>query len=443
MKDQFDMICAEQAQEGEWLLSGMDKALMSMRLRGTWVFPKGFDVQRLKQSLSSLLSHYPHLTGRMVDAEKVRFTNEGVPFYVRRAPHTIAALAADHSNATSLAHFPNKKKACQGDEAGCTVTLTHLEDGAVLSITCLHALMDGNSFYNMAYHWGRIYAGEAIEPPVLDQSLLPQLPDWTKEQASQQAQVAGFEKISIWKALKKALPSLWYLITNKQALRARAIHLDEDFIRKLQAQAIEVSGCQDISRNDALCAHISKQLMSLLGHGPETTCSQIVIIDARRRVGRVPASFVGNGAFSADGAIFTGAASFGDIATQTHKALSPYLQRPSKVLEERMAMGLALIHHKLPYLPFDIFGMHTKKPTLFYFNNFAKFPIYETNFGDDTAPLRPALVIPHDLPDPLMLWPAPPDKGGLELYLTGRLAQAVSTPEAMSRWRSALQSLPL
>ncbi len=37
--------------------------------------------------------------------------------------------------------------------------------------------------------------------------------------------------------------------------------------------------------------------------------------------------------------------------------------------------------------------------------------------GEGAPSARPVRVIPHDLPDPLLIWPAPPDRGGVEGYL--------------------------
>ncbi|MBF8269283.1 MAG: hypothetical protein HW386_992 [Gammaproteobacteria bacterium] len=67
-----------------------------------------------------------------------------------------------------------------------------------------------------------------------------------------------------------------------------------------------------------------------------------------------------------------------------------------------------------------------RRPTLFYTNSFWKFPVYDVVFGEAARPVRPVRAIPHNLGDPIVLWPAaPPSVGGVELYFSGTLARAV------------------
>ena len=51
-----------------------------------------------------------------------------------------------------------------------------------------------------------------------------------------------------------------------------------------------------------------------------------------------------------------------------------------------------------------------------------KLPIYDVDFGG-RGPVR---AIPHNLLDPVLIWPAPPNVGGVEVYLTGMAAHAAA-----------------
>lgn len=73
---------------------------------------------------------------------------------------------------------------------------------------------------------------------------------------------------------------------------------------------------------------------------------------------------------------------------------------------------------RLPVVSFDIAGMYARKPTVFQVNNLSRFPIYEVDFDSG----KPVLAIPPDLPNPILIWPAPPWKGGIEVYFSGVLA---------------------
>jgi hypothetical protein len=80
-----------------------------------------------------------------------------------------------------------------------------------------------------------------------------------------------------------------------------------------------------------------------------------------------------------------------------------------------MQLNLNAMKHKLPLAPFDILGMHAKKPTVVYLDNFSTLHIYDINFGSGL----PVKVIPHNLHDQVVIWPAPPARGGVEVYFSG------------------------
>jgi len=77
--------------------------------------------------------------------------------------------------------------------------------------------------------------------------------------------------------------------------------------------------------------------------------------------------------------------------------------------------------NKLSYDPFKLPDMHAKKPTVAYINNFSKLPIYDLDFGSG----KPQFVIPHNLYDQVVIWPAYPEKGGVEVYFSGIPARII------------------
>jgi hypothetical protein len=81
-----------------------------------------------------------------------------------------------------------------------------------------------------------------------------------------------------------------------------------------------------------------------------------------------------------------------------------------------------------------------KRPTLLYTNSFSKFPVDDLDFGEASHPIRPVRAIPHNLGDAIVLWPAPPSVGGIELYFSGTLARAVVRLGEKDPWWTALHS---
>jgi hypothetical protein len=114
-----------------------------------------------------------------------------------------------------------------------------------------------------------------------------------------------------------------------------------------------------------------------------------------------------------------------EIALTVDQTLEKVRQSPSAKLQSLMELNLYAIKHKLPLAPFDVMGMHAKKPTIVYLNNFSRLHIYDVNFGMGI----PHKVIPHNLKDQVVIWPASPAIGGVELYFAGVPLRYVHTLE--------------
>jgi NRPS condensation-like uncharacterized protein len=178
-----------------WKFSTLDRACLSMVIRGTWIFDKQLDADKMKAGLRKLLNYYPHLSGRMKDKTGIHLTNEGVPFTVAEEPDL--SVADVHKMDDLIKHFSTEIKISEikrGNEAPMSVKVTKLRNGYVLGIQCFHACMDGNSFYTMAYNWGKICKKQDFEKPVLDQSLFPVPKDLSRKQAMEYAIDFGWEK---------------------------------------------------------------------------------------------------------------------------------------------------------------------------------------------------------------------------------------------------------
>jgi len=61
-------------------------------------------------------------------------------------------------------------------------------------------------------------------------------------------------------------------------------------------------------------------------------------------------------------------------------------------------------------------------------------PVYDLDFGSG----KPQFVIPHDLLDQVLIWPAHPDKGGVDVYFSGIPARVI---QKLKIDRSFLQDL--
>lgn len=417
-----------------WKLSLLDIPNLLLVLRGTWVFAEAFDVSQLKESLAETLAFYPHLAGRMERGRVVHFTDEGVPFSVVKSPkitvQEVRDRALDNKFIDSFSEKLPMSRVKRGHTAPMTVRVTPLRDGTVLSLRCSHACLDGSSFYGMVDTWARIHCGRPVETPILDQSLLPEVTPRTKVDAQRDAVAEGWHKLTIGQLAKVVPPFL--MGTLKQ--RAPAIHISPGALEHLCDSVRENSSGTQLSSNAALLGHLSSMFMKLYQLPDTARCDLVTLVDGRERFAGVPKAFAGNAAMPVTIPDLRSGESVSAMAAQIQASLALLMKRPSAEYQRRLSLIMELAALRAPYLPYDMAGMHSALPKTIYTNDFSRIPIY-VDFGGAERPLKPLFVIPHDLLDPLLIWPAPPDVGGVEVYLTGRAARRLEAHPDADRWR--------
>jgi hypothetical protein len=247
------------------------------------------------------------------------------------------------------------------------------------------------------------------------------------------AEASGWVKLSL-ATLAWFAPS--YLL-GRMHQRAPAVRFSDATLRHLRQAAAPGAGASDLpSTNVALSAHLTRMCTKLHGVPEGTPCSQVTILDARQRLSSVPLAFAGNAAYPAVTARFAAGATLLDLAAQIQQRLAPYVAVPSPELLRQFLLAQEVMDHKILMLPFDVAGVHQRHPTVIHINNISKLPIYDVDFGDAAGPAPPVRVIPHNLPDPVLIWPAPPRTGGVEVYFTGVTARAaLRRPATDPFWR--------
>lgn len=279
------------------------------------------------------------------------------------------------------------------------------------------------------YNWGCLCRGQSIDPPVLDQSLIPTVSSRSKTDLKQAAFASGWKKLSAWSMIR-LLP---FLVPGRMIERIKAVHFSKNILARLKQDIVKKSGCR-CSTNVALSAYLTSQLIRLFKLPGKTLCVHVTVIDIRKRLSNIPPEFAGNAAFSVLTPGIRADANTGEIAHAIHHSLSPVLTSGSAELHRLVSLAIDLVFRRIYFIPFDINKMHAKKPSTFYMNNFSKLPIYDVDFGTG----KPVAVIPHNLPDPILIWPAPPSKGGVEVYFTGVIARTIHKLPAQNSWLEQL-----
>ncbi len=380
-------------------------------LRGTWVFDYLPDEQSLLASLSVLLSMYPHLNGRMVKGRLVRLTDEGVPFNVQDMPDlTVSEVLFAPEKADRFSRPLKVARVKAGRCAPMRVTLTRLKDGGVLGVRCSHGCLDGMSFYTLMDNWSKLYRNIDVEPPVVDQSLLPQPSTRKKDELREEARRRGWRPFG----LPAILRSVWHFARGTFRRQSPKIHIGKNEIAELRRRLESSTGLR-LTGHEVVSALIMARWSLLFGYQDAPLLKQVTVMDCRGRVEGIPLSFAGNGAWSAVTAEAFANVPLEEMVRCIHEGLTPYRQTPSEQLTGEMQLGVDLSSRRLLWLPFDFGKTLLGRPTVIYTNNFCRAPVYRPDFGGGP----PVCVIPHDLPDPVLIWPAPPDTGGVEIYFKG------------------------
>jgi len=409
-----------------WRLTLLDQSCYPLVIRGTWIFDKKLDVEIIKLGLKKLLNYYPHLCGRMKDKNSVHLTNDGVSF--TEIDELDLSIKDVYNIKNPIRHFstdikPPKIK--RGLDPPMSIKITKLKDGYVLGIQCSHMCMDGDSFYTMVYNWAQICKKEDFIKPVLDQALFPSPENLSKEQVKQNAYEQGWKKIPKLSFLK-LLPKFISGILNE---RTNAFYISSILLKKFK-QKISTDNNFICSNNVALSAFITHMCMKLFKLDNKTKCKLVIVANIRNRLKDIPTNFVGNASTFITTPSFFAGASVNEIAKIIHQTLEPIRKKHSQVLKKLITMTVNLMNHNLLLFPFDFTKMHSKKPTVVHINDFSKLHIYDIDFGTG----KPVSVIPHDLGDQVLIWPAHPDKGGVEVYFAGMPARIIHKLDECDPW---------
>lgn len=399
--------------QSKWLFTPLDKSCFNMVIKGTWLFSSQLDPEILCNSLPELLTYYPHIAGRIINGEYIEMNNAGISFSFCEETGAGISEVLRETKAIDRYSIPiDLKKAKKGEEPLFTVRLTRLKDGSVLSVHCAHVCMDGSSFYTMMQNWSKLVRKEAIEHPVLDQSLFPKTDkSVAKEHIIEEVIKKGWKSVNFSVVIDHIISG----IKGVNRHRTGAITLSNRDITLLK-EKIENSTGKTLGTHAVLCAWLAKMCLQLTKAGKDETCSILSVVDARGRSGNIPRNFVGNAVSNIPSCEFSAGAGISVIAEAVAESLK-ILQEPEQ-FEEYMMLNLYAMEYTLPYVPFDVKAMNSKHPTVIYINNFSRFPMYDIDFGTG----KPFRILPHDLPDAVKIFPSP-NGDGVEVYLSGYLAK--------------------
>lgn len=402
-----------------WPLRAIDQYALQWVIQGTWVLDADLDCAALKYGLAKLLEHYPMLCGRIAGANRIEWREKGVPVVEETdTALSVRDFGPAQVEATRFHHRFSPASIRLGAAPLLTVKLTHLRDGCVLGICASHACLDGNGFYTLVQNLSRCVAGVDFPPPTFEYPV-GQRSSRSNTEVRRAARQAGWFRITLIDLLSAAIAR------PRMLDRVFVAHFSAATLRRGQEFLASAAGQSRLSNNSALLAHIAHCVTCLIGLDRRDSFALSVAVDQRGRLPQLSETFAGNAVAAVTTAPIPAGATREDIAACVHERLEPMLARPSAALAATVSLTGEVMARRLPFSPILGRTFLRLRRALLYTNSFARFPVYDLDFGTPAHPIRPVRVIPHNLGDPILVWPAPAQVGGVEVYFSGALARAV------------------
>lgn len=401
-------------------LNQLDLNTLGMVIKGVWTFKNNIDEVQLKSSIIELLAYYPQLSGRIKDESEIVLNNSGILYSVSQKSMSIYQVEKNANYLDDYNPGLNVKALKKGSAELLSIQLVKMNDGCVLSIHCAHACMDGNSFFKMVHDLSDLYNRKTISSPELYRpDTLENIPD--KEKAQKLMKEKGWKSVPFTALFQ----FLWQQIIGVQKNVSSPIFISEKYLQSLH-EALDKKG-NNVGQH-ALLSAILVKLCQKLNNTGNSACSQVSVIDLRGRLDIFSSSYIGNAVTTITASGLDSTMSITTIATKIKASITDFIS-DSSLLREHVLLNMAASKYKVPYTPFDLKAMNSKKPTCFYINNLLKFDIYDIDFGG-----TPVAVLPNDLPDAIKIWPSSPENPGIKVYFRGYLAKRFNKIKTQKEW---------
>ena len=401
-----------------WGISVLDKALINLVNRGSWLYSTPIDSQKLRDSLEKTLEYYPVFKGRMAaDNGSIALCNAEIAYEESaQAQFNCDEIAEEMYLPSLLKAKYDVKGFKKGAFPVLSVKVVKITGGTLVSVAINHVCADGATLYRFMKDWADIFSGRAVTPPVCAQDLFPK-PHHTKEEL---AAILAEKK---W--YKVGMSDLFSMITDRisnTSIVAKPIFISNAFLEELRTT---YSIGKEVGNNALLCALTCNRIA-----GRREMCSVASVVNLRGRA-IYPEGFVGNAVANITSPEFDIDEGIGAAASIIDADLrSKISERES--LEDFFRLYTEAMTLKLPFIPFNLGGTCGKHPSCLIVNNFCGFDIYGVDFGG-SAPLK---AYPNDLPDNIKIWPGRKDEDGVYLLLRGKITKSFTAEEVRGRCQS-------
>jgi len=298
------------------------------------------DAARLAEGLARVLADFPAYAGRLAwrdGALYIEPSQDGVRFEEQASVEPVQSLTAAARSGDYKALVPplSVRRMLRGGEPLLAVRLTNAPGGCVLAFAFNHALGDLTSSMLLLRAWSNACRGLAYDKPLhvpdRHRYLLQHLPDAPDARAS----------------LRLFAPSEMLRVARHATTRKRRVELrfEAGELERIQRAA---SRQREVSRHDALCAHVALALRQLDPRAPRHQLS--VVIDYRRRLG-LPANAPGNLISMVQVPLPARSDDLPRVAAELRQAIERFAERPDYLPTARLLSAHTSAVERLRCLP--------------------------------------------------------------------------------------------
>ncbi len=334
-------------------------------------------------------------------------------------------------------HEPKRIEILKGRAPLMTVRLTHFRDGgSMLGMAISHCLVDGYGFHRLMQYLSEIILGHLREPV----SLSPELYDlgtsrtvkaWKAEMRAQNMALPGRQFGLIGRAKKEFMG---FMLDRFRARGREMFHFTPGQLEQLKANILEESGLDWISTNMALGAHLISAILPLQRSAKDRDLGIGNVVNVRSRIaeksGSNRSAFIGNALCI----MIDNLSTEGPLTEIPRGAIARHLRSSfDKMTSEHLEWALNTVFDALS-AGYGYPGLGLTDPIMS-INNQAKFDVYNVDYGVG----RPRRVIPHDVGDHIMIFPAM--DGGVEVYIRDFVSVKRQAMLQQPKWRDRIYAI--
>jgi len=299
MKPKSTLICAEQHTPQVITCSLSDQLLKRLPVSVVFFYPEMLQRQPLIKALKQVLSDFPLFAGRFKQAGDqllLECNNAGVSFSVQDDALTLKQ-ALHELPTIERKRFVDKvdtKRAITHQTPIFTIKLTHCSGGGSLLGLCWHhSIGDMHSFMSFMRAWSAVTNGKNYKQPLIVNNRMAYLEEQLKNEKGEQQHKEKDNRPAGTRYLnnKALIQMLFYLVGKARRQTMLRAYFSEGELQSMQQAMSEQAGRQ-LSKNDALCAHLLS-LIANLDDSQQQARSLAIVIDYRPFL-NLPKNLLGN-----------------------------------------------------------------------------------------------------------------------------------------------------